>query len=572
MPSVPYQPYPETTPTKQGAPDLNIATPEAAFGGASAAATAQAGSELSSTGTELFNRAIAMQQLDNESVARDKDVEYMIGAGKLHAEFNALEGEAAVRAFPKYAQDLKDLRQNIRSSIGNAQAQKMFDANSLSTMGRSIFNGAGHSASENKKWFIGSTTSQMTLDAQSTEDSPTDDSLFADKLARTQRNAQSVAAAKGISPDDPQAKLIEAQAVSSLWAARISGMTKTNPIAAREMLDANKTRMLDKDWQATDQKVRTTARSVAAANIANEVYSPDKSYEDMAEEVKTKAAKVDPDDPILSQHALSALQTKYRFDRSAKKFEENNNLQIVADAIGTGKFHTMQEMLAVPELANAINALPAPKRNAIPGQINRYLNDATKAGREQSYTMLRGLANNDLESFLDTDFTDSKYQLNQQQIRSLNDQKARLLKNAAGDPRVTKAVGLIRGSYAAQLEALGIFRRTESNKEDYDHYTGAIQAALEDYLETNKKPADDKTILQDIAPKILQQRNEPWMFGLFNSKKAFFTQTVPEDFATAARASAASRNEAEPTEQQIYQSFLRYQWQQLNSSSKKKPE
>lgn len=573
MAQVPYTGVPEVSPTKQGLPGIQTATPEAAFGGASAAAGERFGGELRQVGDELFARAIAMQQLDNESKARDADVQYMIQSGELHAKFSSLEGEAAVRAYPQYAKDLQTLQKKIRDGLGNDQTRKMFDSYSKNTMGRAIFNGAGRAASENRQWNINSAKSQAELDLQAIEDDPNNEGAFLDKLGRIRQSARQVAMLSG-ADNGPIMEATEKSAVSKAWSSRIIGMSRTDPIKAVETLAKNKKFLNEADYLRVDNSVRSQARAVGAANIANEVYAggvetperPAKPLKDMEAEAEEKAKKAFPDDPIAAQHAVTTLRGKYNQSKYAEKQEQAVNASIVNDAILKG-VKNEQELRADPKVAAAIDALPEKERLALPGRINRYNESRDKAANEQAYTTLRGLASNDVEQFLNTDYTDEKFKLSQNQIRSLNDIRAKLIKQTGSDPRVNKATSLIRGSYAAQLEALGIYRRTEQNKDDYDHYTGALQAALEDYQETNKKPADDKTILNDIAPKVLQQRTE--VGWLWNSKKAFFQQTVPEDFATAARASANRNGEPEPTDQQIYQSFLRFQWKTLNKSAPK---
>jgi len=571
MPQVPYTGVPEESPTKQGVPGFQLATPGAAFGGSSAAATERLGGEMRQVGDELFARAIAMKQLDNEATARDADVQYMIESGKLHAEFSSLEGQAAVAAYPKYARDLQELQKKIRNGLDNDQARKMFDSYSKNTMGRAIFNGAGRAASENRQWNLNSAKAQVELDLQALEDDPNNEALFQDKLTRIRTSTRQQAAIQG-APEGPIADAAEKTAVSKAWASRLIGMSRTDPIKATEQLAKAKKFLNENDYLRVDQTVRSSARAVGAANIANDVWlggqesptAPAKSLKEMEAEAEAKAKKLFPEDPIAAQHAVTTLRGKYNQAKYAEKQEQQENLSIVNDAILQG-VKDEQQLRANPKVAAAIDALPEKERLALPGRINRYNESRNKAANEEAYTTLRGMANNDVEQFLNQDFTDEKWKLNQSQIRNLNDIRARIAKQASSDPRVNKAQGLIRGSYAAQLEALGIYRRTETNKDDYDHYTGALQAALDDYLEANKKPADDKTILNEIAPKVLQQRTEPAWFGLTTRQTPFFKQDVPEGFAAAARASAARNGEAVPTDAQIYQSYLRFQWKKLQS-------
>src|SRR5882757_1406898 len=141
MPQVPYSPIPQPG-QMVGTPKVSVNTPEAAFGGAVGQALRGAGQQLEHSGDEIFRRAVALQDLRNETDAKEADAQYMMKVGELHANFSALQGRAAADAYPEYMQNIQKLRQDMRGDLPNDAARKMFDSPSLSTMGRTIFNGA----------------------------------------------------------------------------------------------------------------------------------------------------------------------------------------------------------------------------------------------------------------------------------------------------------------------------------------------------------------------------------------------------------------------------------------------
>ena len=86
MARVPYTGVPEASPALHPAPSISVATPIAAFGGASAAAEGELGKQLERSGDELFQRAVAMQQLSNATEASEANVKFMSEAGEVHAK------------------------------------------------------------------------------------------------------------------------------------------------------------------------------------------------------------------------------------------------------------------------------------------------------------------------------------------------------------------------------------------------------------------------------------------------------------------------------------------------------
>lgn len=567
MPQVPYSPVPQVAPTEQGAPNVAINTPLAAFGGETAAAVSHLGTALEGSGNELFARAVALKQLANETEAKEADAKYMIGAGELHAQFSALQGQDAVKAYPKYAQDLQDLRQKTRDSLSNDMARRMYDSSSLSTMGRSIFNGAGHAASQNKAWTINTQKAQIDLDAKTVEDNPGDESLFADKLQRVQAGARHLSALQGLGQDSPQEKDLVLKATSKLWAQRITGLAHTAPFEAAKMLDEHRTELTTDDGLKVETTVRSQGRAVGSVNIANEVYaagretdtSPGKSLKQMEDEARAKAEQFDPKDPLLATHAISALHGIFNQDKYAQRQIKYDNEQIVADGIRSG-VKDEQELRANPKVAAAIDALPKSDQLNIPKRINAYNAAANKVTNEDTYFKLKGLASNDVEAFLNTDVT--KEQLSKGDMNKLMDLQTKLKKIPDADPRVGRAVKQLQGARGSELEALGIYKRTEKNKDDYDHFTGALQSALDVWQETHGKPPSYKELTEDIAPEVLKQRTVPgWLWG--TNQVPTYNITPPSDWSEKLITDVKSKGGLEPTPEQIQRAYVRTQFMQL---------
>lgn len=560
MARVPYSPVPEIAVQGTAARGPNVQAPLSAFGGATAEALSTLGQTLERSGNELFGRAIALQNLNNDTEAREADSKYMVAAGQLHAEYNALQGKDRVDAFPKYQKDLQDARVAIRSTLSNPMAQKMYDGSSLSTMGRSIFNGAGAAAAANKEWTINTTKAQLELDVKTIEDNPADPALFAQKLKRIQNSARNLAAQQGLG-QGPQEDALVRRATSKAWAQRITGLSRTAPFEAAKMLDENKTQLTSDDYLRVDNAVRAQGRATGSVNIANEVYDPDKTLAEMEEKAEARAKELNPDDPLLGKQAVAALRTKYNQTKYAKRQEELEARDGIAGLIQQHNPRNMQELLAIPEAQSLVERLPKEKQLAIPGQINRYNLSKDQFDNDANFTRIKGMSLSDdpaaREEFLNLDPTKEK--LSQAQIRAVQAQQAKLKENTSGDPRVQNAIKYLRGSMGAQLEALGIYSRDRNNPQDFDQFAGAISSALDVWKENHGgKPATAKDITDTIGPQIVRERTEPGWF--WNSKVPFFKQTVPEDFATKARAISQNPNLSDAA---IYKLYTRMQYQEL---------
>lgn len=563
MPSIPYQPVPQVAPTEAATPGFRLNAPLGAFGGETAAATQGLGQVTSQAGNELFSRAVALQQLNNEAEARDADTKYMMTAGTLHADFSSLQGADAKAAFPKYQTDLADARTKLRGGLSNPMAQKMYDASSLSTMGRTIFNGAGHAAEQFKQYTIGTAVSQMGVDSKTVQDDPDNEALFEDKLDRTKANASHVAALKGAPAGSPQEQLTSLTATSKLWADRIIGKAQKDPFAAATYLDQHRTELTEDDLRKVNGIVRSEGRAQGSVSIANDVYNPNKPLKDMEVEAENQANKLNPDDPVLAQHAVAALRSKYNQDKYAAAREKATNEQVVLGAI-QGGVKNEQELLSDPRVADAYHALPPEsplKKKPLNFQINTYNSNRDQEEQDNNFTRLRGLSGNDPEQFLNTDIQDMKLSRGQRgQVLAMRD---KVIKQEGGDLRVQHAMMDIRGARANELQALQIYKRDANAPEDYDKFSGALQGALDDYLATNKKPADYDTIVNKIAPKLLRSVTEPGRLWGTNQTPAFKPSTSTPAYEKFSGSYKSSFPEA--NDEQTYRAYQRFQWKLLNS-------
>lgn len=271
MPQVPYSGVPEVAPQLNPTPRYEASVSADMFGGQIGNALQGLGKTEEGVGNEIFARGMAMQDLYNHSEAQDADAQYMQKAGELHANFSSLAGKEAVDAYPKYIQDLQDTRKDIGSGLSNSMSQKMFDASSLSTMGRTVFNGAGHAATQNKAYALGASTARVQAIGDRTLSTPADEDAFQDGLQDSEDEVRAQGQLNGWAPEMVDEKV--AQTKSALWSQRITGMVKVQPFTAGKMLDQA---VKDGEVQGEDigkltNVVQSARNTVGARQVSNQV-------------------------------------------------------------------------------------------------------------------------------------------------------------------------------------------------------------------------------------------------------------------------------------------------------------
>lgn len=567
MPQVPYNPVPQQGLSPQPIPELRADAPADAFGSGIGVGLSAIGREVQQFGDEVFRRAMAMQQLNNEAEAREAETEYILKTGELHAEYNSLQGRAAVDAYPAYQQNLKALREEIREKMSNPMSRRMYDSATRTTMARTIFNGASHAASQNRQWVSGTLQGNIDIKVKAVEDDPNNDKLFQNTVREVRQATRELAELKGYDAASPATRAAELEATSKLWSQRIIGLSRTKPLEAARLLDENKTALTQQDFLRSDQVVRSSARAVGTANLVNEVWAGGGTMEQMRAEVKRRAEEEFPDDPLYEKQAQTGLNTKFNQDKYIEKQEQTQHIATIEGAI-LGGATSMQELRADPAVAAAIDAMPEKYRNDLPGRINRAVESRMKQTNQANFLRINGLKSSDPEAFLNLDMTNQQLS-HSDMVKMINEQQ-RMKGVATADPRVQRALGSLRGAYGAQLEALGVYRRTEDNKEMYDKFVGALQIALDDWVQTYQKPPTYRDIIDTIGPQIMQQRLEPSSFfgKVWPDKRPFYDQTVPTEFAEKVTADVLARGLPEPTPEQIYRAWTQKEFLRLYGAKK----
>lgn len=513
MPQVPGL-TPNIEPSAQGTPELSLPVPVEAFGGAVGHALEGLGGVVEGASDKIWARAMEIQTLKNETEVDKNDAAFMEKAGIIHAKFSALKGDAAQAAFPQYIQDIKSLREGMSRGMSNPMSQKMFDKTSLSTLGRTIFNGAGHAGEQGALAAIDGVSKRLdtTVDAASTTDDPGQREELRNKAMGLNYKLHQL---KGTTESAPDSERI---INSSIDSNNVIFQAKTDPFTAATKLEELKKadKITDQDYQKADHFITSQRRSIGSVNTANEIWDqnrgdekkPELSEAAMVELGKKRAQEDAPDDPIYEQHVENAIHTKYTREKQSQRQFTWDNKQEIASALQNGASN-IQELLADPKAATAYHGLDSKEQNAVPGQIKRYIASRDYAVNQQAMTTLLGKSKNDVLGFLDTDPTDPALKLSQPQIRTVMGWQAELKKNQNQDPQVNRAMSWLRGSAGSQLQALGIYHRKAQDPEDYDRFTGALSESLSAWQSAHGKPAESKDVTETIAPQLLKTHLTP---------------------------------------------------------------
>jgi hypothetical protein len=637
MPQVPYNPVPEANPSTQATPTIHL-NKKQAFGenvgeglgrvadgmarmaqgadalargqeklaagmgeeaagverlgkGVEKVATGQAafGKALDHAGTEIFGRAIALQNLVNDADAREASTNYMVQVADLHANFNARQGKDAINALPQFKKDLVELRQSIRGTLSNPMAQKLYDSESQGTMSRTMFSGAAHAATSAKQFSITQLENELAFLKNAPYTNPNDPIEFAERRDKIIEATYRLGSHKaGISdPNDPMMKAGILIATSEQRANQIMAVARVEPNRAANMLTEFNGELTIGDSQKVENLVRAQSRAVGAANIAQQAWysrtdpktGVEKSFSQLQEEVRAAARKLDPNDPILESHALSQLGTMLTINKRAEREENLDNSQAIERAI-LGGATTVQQLRTDPKIAAAIDAMPEKYQNDLQGRIDRTVNSKNRRTEQETDLALHGLMNRDKEAFLDVDLTKKKLSIDK--LKYYQDKQREIRDKPMDNPGVMNAAATIRANFRSELSERGILTyKKDENDDAYNAYIGTLAQAIELWqADNNGRRPSDNVIIKEIAPVVLKRRYEPrGPFGLFGSRKEeFFNQPASadksayEEFASTMRERVKAAGGTEPTDVDTKKAWTRMMLiKEFEQKKEKKP-
>jgi len=569
MAQIPYSPTFNVTPSGGGVSSVSVSSPEDAFGAGTASGLRKIGAGIGDAGSELWKAAHELQDLQNRTEADKADTAYMTNVAKLRADFNSLQGGDPAANLEAHIKAMTEARDSVRKTLSNPAAQRMFDSSSRRTLAYNVNNAAGYAAGQAKVASVEAKASrtQATADeAILAPEGPEKEELRS--KAKSVNRLKLLEQGRGDQIQD-QDHIID----STINSGTIINLAKRDPSAAKEMLTRYKAEgaLTSADFAKADTVVTGQMRAVESKNIANEVFpDQDSNVEETPIDLKTlqdqareKARAKSPDDPVLEQHAVAAVTAKFNNDRNIRKSFRWDNQQVIAGAIQRGVTDLDGLLNSSPEVSAAYYNLPEADRLRIPGQINSYNAAKDKVGNDATYNRLRGMASTEegREAFLNTNVYEQ--QLSQSQMQSLASLQDRLRKNPGQDMRVVKAMGWLRDSMPAELQALGIYRRNATQPDSYDAFSGSLQDAIDTYRESTGKPPTREEVVTKIAPQLLKKQTSYSLGGWWSSQQPAFQANAPTEFDAKVRADLAARGAPEPTAAQINRAWVRTQMMKM---------
>ncbi len=577
MAQAPYVPFDTATPYMRPTPGLRIQTPGAAFGENVGAALQSLGGSVEKDGNELFQRAVALQELSNENDAREAQTNFVNKIAPMQADFDSLTGKASRDALQPHLEQLNQTRLEQRAQLKTPIAQKLFDQDSLPFYQRNVFASSARAGQQYKDFTVQTYHAQADLAIRDVEDHPDDLTFAKHQAAVTQAVTDATTLQYGVGEDSPIVKDAVLKAQQALLASKIKGIAHTDPDRATAMLEQNKDKLGDQ-YDALQSLVETRGNAVASANIVSGVIgthldpkdgSYDATAKQMQDEARTKAAELYPNNKLLQTEVVNALDHRMYMDTIARRNDAIDLSQSMRQLLGQHpEVINKQDFLALPGADKIVGKMTPADRKSLDQTIYNIQSKDFKEAWKINQVNANGLSNNNVQSFLEQDF--NKWELDPAVRAEMQQKQIALAKNPTQDPRVGNAMSIIRTAFSTQLDAMGVDPKQKSDPQsNYNHFTGSLQEALQEWQQDHGKPAKYEDIIGPIFKQLQTQTMAHHWYGLDSQDYGYkkyvkpTMEQIPQDFRDTVVNEAAKKGKLTPTDSEIYRYYLREEYIKL---------
>jgi hypothetical protein len=496
------------------------------------------GKTFDNAGTELWNRAMGIKQLESETKVNNATVAWELGQVKRDEEFKGKAGEAAnSQALEAQLKTNEEGRQKVRNTL-TPYEQKMFDAQTTRQLIISARNSGAHAAQETKTLAGHAIEARVGLLGNGVASAKED----VDAKAKLQEMARIYDTEwrhiHGANDDMVHREyMIAATKAIAARAERVA--TDGDPTHAMKILEDNKKDLDDVDseiYRRVSQHVKAEDSRIATRVLSDKAYhdDPDASLGSIEDKAKKLAEEHRPGDKVFSDNTITQVRATYGIERQKQLDNENRAEDLLSSAAHgltpgqQGKTpQRWEEVEAVPGVKEAIGTLK--RKDEFINRMHKIVLDNAFGDRwadtpeaEARGRQLKGMYINGNPEFANVKLEDEKLPrkgtwgkdtllLNQMKMihDGLNFQK---------DPHVDKA-------FKAINSALVLPKNLNKKGPEQDLFMSALWHAIQSEQQIRKDKPLSSTDYVEMGKQLLQTGEWSWFGGAPPAYRAAATPT-----------------------------------------------
>jgi hypothetical protein len=552
------------------------------------AAFSHAGQVADKSGTELFNRAVALQEITNETATNEAVAGYDVADGKAQADFLSTKGTNASGQFAQFSKDAQERRNKFRDTLANDSQKRLFDNKTMNMMGRTIREGARHAGVEQKNAYISSLDSNVATKFREVSDHPFDDDLYNSSLPELRELIEKKHQALGHYGDEAKNEYTEV--TQKLLADRLTHQSLEQPNQAWDNYQKAKEfmpeAMRDQVEHTLMDRIKDSATLGAHDKVMKDYLSgaPDesKTIQERVDAGVKELPQVIKDHPEQLRKAEKEL--RQRIEGSVRDYQQQRSINVYNHRNDTYRILNaekpplkLEDFLAIPEGKRIYEASNDIERAQIKELIYTMANrefrvDAVTSQKNREKYLTQFLTNRDEFMKSMEDMRSVMGGMNGSDRRTILNLYEKVLKSPAADPDVAKGMSWLKQQFGPQMRELGVYdspRRGEAT-EDWDHLHNGVYEAIQDWRAKHKgaMPSQEE-FNKNIAPTILKDiKGTTWPFSYLPwatpDQPAYWKVPMQSEWEEKERAKIQAETgtpAADIPQEDINKRWIRYQYQ-----------
>ncbi len=582
MPQIPYTPYSSVQP-QVATPSVQVSTPGAAFGENIGAALRGLGATVEHSGDELFTRAMALQQLNNEAEARNAQIEFAKQTAPVVADFDSLKGKAARDALTPHLNRLSAMQEQMASTLSSPNARRMFRTDTSPFLQREIFSASRHAGDEFKNYIVGEAQARSDNVAHTWTD-PENQSEVDEKVATHTEDIKTIAGVKGLGPES-QADWVFKQTSNTLSQQINALALRGNTEKGFELLEKykNEDKLTQENYEALQKNLWHRNRALGAEHLVAQVSKDGKlSPAQMQEKIEELAPKFDHGDPEFLDAAKHQLRMKLGWDDKIAKENQAQNMQTIYGLIRGGEVKDLTQLQAHATGGPAFDQLDEKSKLGMPKMIGDAILKRDFETSHRNYEILTDMFNDPTQrqKALSINLFDHDLKLSLPQVDHFLSLRNRLIKQPIDMPEVRQGWQAMRQQFGPQLQELGVVSNTGKEKPGsaLSALRGGMSIAIQEFEQANKRPPSPEEFREKIAKPLIRTHAEPGFFGYLLGGKTVpeFARTFDKKELEDARKTLSEAAQKEglnpPTDGDIHQWIIHKQWEEHFQGASSTPE
>jgi len=541
---VPYSGTMDVAPQLNPLPQVHVDTPIAAFGGATAGAITHMGEVVQGAGKELFDRAYAMQELNEGMKSDAASADAFMKMNERYLQFDQLRGQERIDGFKQYQTDMDKIRDdgaNGLSPVGTrAYLSDTRRAQSMMIWHGSLLARQGMDEAEKQASLGKIDASGNLLATVNVTDGPNFDNIV-NTIKQTAANH--VHDLTGFAPGTPDNDNLAAPYLSKQIAKVAISRSNADPADGKAFFKKMTSEGLlqPADADIIQGRIDSAVLNKTASTIAHTVNvgtDTDTKPAAIAAKARGAAAKADPGNGELAdnaeQRAVTLWNTRQQVDFKSEQMARSSLLQTIDGTNSKdGKVPVSIEAAeaANPDFKGHYLELSPESQSVVLQQIRKNQSVGgvvhNQQGDLQYYKLMQiginrdaGSTPDELNDLANADLLSPNFSsLTREQRQGLLKVQGEVINGQIQNPNMTHALTL--GSVQQMLTDNGIDKK--SNPDEYNKFQTAYHDAIVAYgLGAERSVKNDKE-LTEIAQGLINKNAGAWFSGLreINTKQPF---------------------------------------------------